>query len=154
VRIGIGQITSGPITLVNGKVISNPQTQAPGSGDCLPYQCGADSGNIAALEWCSSWGQVGAFPCSSSQCSPVSSYLNCPKPATAAPAPPQVQPKLPALTPANVVQPLPDITATLGPLPAPPSPWCLLNSWIGENPIIAVGVLAAVAIVAWPKGRA
>jgi hypothetical protein len=63
-------------------------------------------------------------------------------------------PGIPVLSPQNIAQPLPDITATLAPLPAAPSLWCDVNVWIGDNSILAVGLLAAVALLLWPKGRA
>ena len=147
-RIGMGQASS--ITLIDGSVIANPATTPPTGNQCLAYQCGADSSNIAALEWCSEWGQAGAFPCTDVQCQPVAQYLNCAPPAAPA-APVQVAPV--QLTPQNIVQPLPDITGTLAPPAAPPpSIWCEVNAWIAANPWLAVGILAGGALLLWPKG--
>lgn len=151
-RVGIGQIADAPITLISGKVIANPSVQAPTGNDCLPYQCGADSSNIAALMWCSSYGQAAAFPCSDSECDPVRSMLNCSGPATSAPAQAPIK-GIPALSPQNIVQPLPDVTATLAPVPeCPHSLWCNLNQAIAQNPIIAIAALAGAAFLLWPKG--
>lgn len=162
-RIGIGQIVSSsiPVTLVSGKVISDPMSQSPAPGDCLPYQCGADSSNGGALQWCSTWGQAGVKPCYSPECGPAAQYLsNCIQPAqpppTAAVIPtsaPMPAPAIPVLTPQNIVQPLPDITAVVAPEPEPTcSFWCDLNSAIAANPMIAVAILAGAAFLLWPKG--
>jgi hypothetical protein len=70
-----------------------------------------------------------------------------PAPAQIAPAPAPV-PQLPQLTPANISQPLPDITATV--LPAAfsmPSCWCALNEAILEHPLMAAAGLALLAAV-------
>lgn len=154
------------ITLISGKVITNPASTAPAGNDCLPYNCGADSQNQAAIQWCSQWGHVGVYACSSPQCDPVRSLLACaPAPA---PAPPPVPPPppsvlmspslaVPNLTPQNVVQPLPDITATVKPTPIPTaqcSLWCDLNAAIAANPLMAVLILAGGAFLLWPRGRA
>jgi hypothetical protein len=157
---GFGPMMAGPITLISGKVIANPATTTPQGNDCLPYQCGADGSNIAALLWCSQNNQVGAFPCSSAQCDPVRQFLNCAVATpTQAPPPPSVlmapSPTLPALTPANIVQPMPDITQAVLPTPAPGSScslWCDLNAAILANPYTSLAILAGVAILLWPKG--
>jgi hypothetical protein len=163
-RIGMGQLVSNsiPVTLVSGKVISDPMTQSPSPGDCLPYQCGADSSNGGALQWCSMWGQAGAKPCYSPECAPAAQWLgNCIQPAVAAPtaavvpttpAAPAPAPAIPVLTPQNIVQPLPDITAVVAPIPEQScSFWCDLNTAIAANPMIAVAVLAGAAFLLWPK---
>jgi hypothetical protein len=149
-RISLGQI--GPITLYDGTVIADPSTTVATAAQCLPYQCGKDSGNTAAIQWCSISGQVGAKTCGDIECAPY-----CPPPVAAAAATPPMQatPILPVLTPANVTQPLPDITATLAPTPVPTqscSLWCDLNSMIASNPLVAVGILAGAAFLMWPKG--
>lgn len=144
-------------TLLSGKTITDMSTPAT-SADCLPYQCGADSGNTLALQWCALSGQAAAFPCSDVQCAPYAGLLNCDPPALpaiATAAPPTVQPELPVLTPANITQPLPDITAAVAPTPiVTPSDslWCVLNGAIAENPMLAVLALAGVAVLLWPKG--
>jgi hypothetical protein len=74
-------------------------------------------------------------------------------------APPEaIQVNLPAgtpnLTPANIVQPLPDITQANQPVPIPTedtSCWCSLNQAINNNPVISLAILAAVAVLVFPK---
>jgi hypothetical protein len=155
VRVSLGQI--GPITLYDGTVIANPSTTMATAAQCLPYQCGKDSSNTAAIQWCSLSGQVGAKTCGDVECAPYCpppAPVNAPAPATPKP-PVQAAPILPGLTPANVTQPLPDITATLAPTPVATqscSFWCDLNSMIAENPLVAVGILAGAAFLMWPKG--
>jgi hypothetical protein len=58
------------------------------------------------------------------------------------------------LTPANIVQPLPDITQANQPVIVPTestSCWCSLNQAINANPIISLAILAAVAVLIFPK---
>lgn len=65
-------------------------------------------------------------------------------PRTIAPPPPQppVTYDVPKLTPQNLAKPLPDITAVLTPVRVPDcSCWEKLNSWIGDNPLVAVAAL-------------
>jgi hypothetical protein len=163
---GYGPLTAGQVqttepslTLIDGSVISNPSSTQPTGNQCLAYQCGADPTNTAALEWCSFWNQAAALPCSDPQCDPVRALLNCTPPIVAPshPAGPPVIPALPGvptLTPLSITQPLPDITATLGPVPVS-DPWCEFNTWLNANPLLAVGILAGTAFVLWPRrGRA
>lgn len=86
---------------------------------------------------------------------PPEYYTGCPAPQAAPVAPAPVLPPLPALTPDNILQPMPDITlATQAiPLPLECSVWSKVNHWIGENPVIAVVILAGVALVGWSKKR-
>jgi hypothetical protein len=175
-RMGLGQALPS-ITLYDGTVISAPLSTPATAAQCLPYQCGVDSTNDPAVEWCSYWGQVAARTCMDPVCAPYLSMLDCAPPSGPAgiavpptlaqvfapntPAaigtyvpPPQVVPNLPILTPSNVVQPLPDITATLAPEPfAPCGCWQNLNEWIWDNPFAAVAILLGGAFVLWPKGR-
>jgi hypothetical protein len=153
-----GVSASTPISLVDGSVISNPMSTAPTGNQCLPYQCGADPDNAAARAWCAFWGQSAAYACADVQCAPVASLLTewCPSPTLAAPAPVTANPALPMLTPQNITQPLPDITAATAPTPvATPSCsfWCVLNQAIDDNPLIAALVLAGGAFLLWPKGK-
>jgi hypothetical protein len=79
-------------------------------------------------------------------------------PPVVAPVPPGVVTSLPtvpppALTPHNIVQPLPDIQAAVMPAQAPCSQWQALNGWIAQNPMWAVMILGIVTRLAWPKGR-
>jgi hypothetical protein len=149
----------GPISLVDGSIISDPMGTQATAAQCLPYQCGADPTNNAARAWCTYWGQVGAFACADVQCDPVRSLLGpwCPSPALAAPAPQTANPSLPMLTPQNITQPLPDITAATAPTPVTTpscSFWCVLNQAIDDNPLIAAFVLAGGAmLLLWPKGK-
>jgi hypothetical protein len=60
------------------------------------------------------------------------------------------------LTPQNITQPLPDITAATAPTPVTTpscSFWCVLNQAIDDNPLIAALVLAGGAMLLWPKGK-
>ena len=137
-------------TLISGKTITDPNTPAT-AADCLPYQCGADASNTDALQWCSIWGQSGVLSCGDPSCAP---WASCQPGAVGAPAPAQVQPQLPVLTPQNIVQPLPDVAAAVAPVPVAEDSglWCSLNGAIAENPMLAVLTLAAVAVLLWPKG--
>lgn len=60
----------------------------------------------------------------------------------------------PTLTPANIAQPLPDITA-LAPVPVDCSEWAKLNALIAEHPVISVVVLSLLFMGLYPhkKGR-
>jgi hypothetical protein len=150
--------TASGVSLLDGTFIANPMSTPATAAQCLPYQCGADPTNNAARAWCSFWGQVGAFACADEQCDPVRSLLTewCPSPTLAAPAPVSANPTLPMLTPQNITQPLPDITAATAPTPvATPSCsfWCVLNQAIDDNPLIAVAILAGGAALLWPRGK-
>lgn len=60
----------------------------------------------------------------------------------------------PVLTPANIVQPLPDITQANQPViisTESGSCWCSLNQMINDNPVISLAILAAVAVLVIPK---
>lgn len=163
-RIALGQIQPGylapSVTLVSGKVISNPAMQAPTDMDCLPYRCGGDPYNTAARQWCSMFGRAGVLSCNSPECDPVRQYLtNCTPPIApavpvqAGPVPVPLALPPPVLTPANIVQPIPDITATVAPEPLPScSLWCDLNRAIAAHPWIAAAVLAA-GYLAMRKGN-
>jgi hypothetical protein len=131
-------------TLITGQSITDPMNQPATAAECLPYQCGDDPTNTAAIQWCSFWGQSGNITCGNP------AQIVQPEPS----APPIIQPSLPVLTPANVTQPLPDITAAVAPNPIVPdeSLWCAINSAIAENPLLAVLALAAAAVLLWPKG--
>ena len=67
------------------------------------------------------------------------------------PVPPAAMPV--ALTPQNIVQPLPDIVAVVAPLPIPQpvSIWCELNAAITNNPLLAVAALGGIAFLLWRK---
>lgn len=137
-------------TLISGKTISDPSIPAT-AADCLPYQCGADSSNTEALQWCSFWGQAGVLSCVNPSCAP---WASCQPGAAGGPAPAQAAPQLPVLTPQNIVQPLPDVAAAVAPVPVADdsSLWCQINGAIAENPMLAVLTLAAMAVLLWPKG--
>jgi hypothetical protein len=140
------------VTLLDGTVISDPMNTQASAAQCLPYKCGADPTNTPAREWCSFWGQSGSLSCVDPSCAPFP--VTCPTPALGLPAPDQVQPNLPMLTPSNILQPLPDITAAVAPAPlADDSLWCSLNGAISDNPLLAVMILASAAVLLWPKGR-
>lgn len=146
-------------TLLNGRVIDPtvdtpaPGSFATGSPDCVPYQCGADPSNQAARMWCSYNGQVGSRPCTDPACAPFLSQI----PACTLPQIPATPaPVIPTLTPANIVQPLPDITQTLMPQPMTVpdcSLWCVLNGAIAANPLVATIVLAGVAFAIWKGSK-
>lgn len=106
----------------------------PSAESCLIYQCGGDPQNMANIIACSSNGFYGVRSCLDPACAPFS---NCPKtPTIQTPAGPV------PLTPQSLVKALPDITAVLTPIRVPDcSCWQKLNSWIGDNPLIAVAAL-------------
>ena len=69
-----------------------------------------------------------------------------------APAPLPPPPVLPVLSPANISQPLPDISSTLEPAAVvEPSCWCILNQQISDHPLAAIGVLAVTAAILFRK---
>lgn len=68
------------------------------------------------------------------------------------PFPPQSGYMGPArLTPQNLARPLPDITQVLAPQQPVCSTWDNLNSWINQNPGIAVVGLAGVFLLIWSQ---
>jgi hypothetical protein len=146
--------SSPTITLYDGTVV-NPATTKATAAQCLAYQCGIDSDNAAAIQWCAQSGQVGAFGCGDVECAPLLALMNCAVPAVGGPAPPQAAPVLPVLTPQNITQPLPDITSAVAPVAVAQSCslWCDLNGAIAANPLMAVLILAGGAFLLWPKGK-
>jgi hypothetical protein len=72
-----------PIYDYNGTLV-DPNVAAT-AAQCAPFQCGAQSSNIAARLWCAFWGQAGArSACTDPVCAPYKpSY--CTPPATAPP---------------------------------------------------------------------
>jgi hypothetical protein len=55
------------------------------------------------------------------------------------------------LTPQNIVTPLPDITQALQPVGVACSEWDALNRSIGENPLLAAGLLGLAFLVLFPR---
>jgi hypothetical protein len=143
-------------TLISGRQI-DPTVDTPGPDDCTPYQCGADPTNQAARMWCSYNGRVGARVCTDPSCAPYRDQIAaCTLPAPAPPpsifTPAPQPPVIPTLTPANIVQPLPDITQTLQPRPVQVpdcSLWCSINGAIADYPLIAAALLAGLAFAVW-----
>jgi hypothetical protein len=135
-------------TLLNGRTV-DPTTDSPNPGDCTPYQCGADPANQGARMWCTWNSQAGSRVCSDPVCQPYLDDI----PTCSLPQVVGTVPSIPTLTPANIVQPLPDISETLMPLPYVPdcSLWAQLNRLIADNPLIAVIVLAGVAVAVWRR---
>jgi hypothetical protein len=165
-RIGIGQISNypgpSPVTLIDGTVISTPETTKATAAQCLPYQCGEDSSNTAALMWCAWWGQSGVKACTDPACAPYQQACvmkSSPPPAVtnAAAAPAvakaiaQSPTPMPAkLTPQNIVQALPDVTLALQPVQVEScSSWDAVNGWISDNAVLAGLLLAGVFVIAW-----
>lgn len=143
-----------PVVLWDGRVIADPANTRAEYSDCVPYQCGVDGQNNAAQMWCSWWSHPGVKTCIDPQCQQYLSMMpHCALPSPAPSQPPA--PPIPTLTPENIVAPLPDITRVLAPSPSPvPSctPWCVINGWIGEHPLLAVAMVAGAAVLLWPKG--
>ena len=147
---------SQPFTLVSGRVISDPENTPATREDCLPYMCGADNSNDAALFWCAYHGQHGALAgCVDPQCIDFRSLIPyCQVRADAGMPSGPAPTNLPTLTPQNIVQPLPDITVTMRPEPVATlqdTMWCNLNNAINTYPLVAIGALAALAVILWPK---
>ena len=147
-----------PFTLVDGTLITDPGSTPATADDCIPYQCGVAPSNMAARQWCSWYGHVGARVCMDPSCAPYRDQLQgctLPLPPAASPPPPAIAPEnIPVLTPANIVQPLPNITATFRPAPVGVpscSFWCVLNGAISDHPYIALGAIAAIAALAWKR---
>ncbi len=168
--MGIGDVvlpydypfSRGSFTLPNGRMVNDPAVDQPTEDDCLAYICGVD-GPDPAKEWCAFWGHSGAKPgCVSPECADwrgMIPYCSLPQVPSSTPgAPPLSAPIIPALTPENIVQPLPDITTVLQaqPVQAECTAWDKLNGAIGANPGIAIAVLAGLAIAVFvhhKKGR-
>ena len=170
-RIGIGALGTYqgpvPVTLVDGTVIQDPNSQSPTDAQCIPYRCGADPNNIGARLWCGYWGRGGNTPCHR-ECGSYGAYLCArsvvqpPQPSTAisnanvskavtAAAPPSLPAKL---SPQNIVNPLPDITQALAPVSVSTcSTWQGFNGWIQDNPLIAAGILAGAFVIAYRSLR-
>jgi hypothetical protein len=56
------------------------------------------------------------------------------------------------LTPANIVNPLPDITAATSAVAiTPPSFWCDVNLWVAQNPLLAGLLVVGVTAMLWRK---
>lgn len=139
----------GPVTLYDGSIV-DPSTIAT-LEQCIPGQCGW--GDLNYKLWCASSGQVGNRTCKDPACAPFcpsQSVFSIP-PQISNPVAPAAMPV--ALTPQNIVQPLPDIVAVVAPLPIPQpvSIWCELNAAITNNPLLAVAALAGVAFLLWRK---
>jgi hypothetical protein len=171
-RIGMGALGTyqgpAPVTLIDGTVIQDPNTQSPTAAQCVPYQCGADPDNQGARLWCAYWGRGGALdPCAANECGSYGASL-CARSvvqpvqpsatvsnarvtqAVTAAAPTSISARL---TPQNIVSPMPDITQALAPVPvATCSDWQLLNGWIQDNSLLAAAILAGAFMLAY-RGR-
>lgn len=142
----------GSFTLANGRQVSDPAVDQPEGDDCLPYICGV-YGEDAVHMWCGFWGHSGAKAgCVDPDCAPWRnqiSYCGLPQvPASTPYTPPPAPPVIPALTPENIVQPLPDITTVLQPQPVQIEcgTWDQINGIIAANPVVAGIVLAGFAL--------
>lgn len=156
-----------PVTLIDGTVIQDPGNTPATQAQCDPFICGADASNLAARYWCAFWGHAGNAPCR-----PVCAQYDSEGASTcsiqiaggAAPPSPAIQnaqvtqavvaampPGKPAnLTPKTIVQPMPDITAALSPIPVQQcSLWESVNGWISDNPLLAAALLVGGFAVAW-----
>ena len=121
------------------------------SAQCLPFMCGMPTSPTILL-WCAESGHVGALSCGDPQCAPWSDLVGCPAPVLAAPPVPITLPPLPALTPANIVQPLPDISAAVAPVPIDLCNWWSeLNGWIAAHPETALFILAGATALLWRR---
>ena len=153
-------------------LLNAPNTSAVSQSLCDAIRCGAYPdystvpGGVAAVVACSQTYGASAFGQCDDRCKPYWSTIaqnnpslnpavQCaPQPAVAQPTPVATiaQTILPAvtLTPQNVVQPLPDITRALEPVPIPTSKcslWCDLNAAIAEHPVMAIAILIGTAYV-------
>jgi hypothetical protein len=168
-RIGMGDLGTYqgpvPVTLIDGTVIEDPNSQVPTAAQCVPYQCGADPSNVGARLWCAYYGRSGALdPCAVNECGSYGASLcahsvvqpaqpstvvsNAAVSKSVTKAVPASTP--PRLNPQNIVNPLPDITQALAPVPVSTcSQWQELNGWIQDNPLIAVGILAGAFFLAY-----
>jgi hypothetical protein len=153
----------GPVILHDGTHIGDPGGTPATQAQCAPYQCGVDRNNAAAIFWCGYWGQEGfggAKPCMSPDCAPYRSLIpgcNIVQPSPLAPDAPVPVPMFPppVLTPANIVQPLPDITQANQhvPITTDTSCLCAISSMINNNPLIAVLALVGATALLSRKGR-
>ena len=126
---------------------------------CLPYMCGSDPGNQAAILACSFAGYGGVFSCDDPACTPY-----CPNQRLDAAVSPAVSPAVskipssaiiktapPKLTPQNIVSPIPDVTRVFAAVPyaVPCSFWSELNQSIMNNPVVAAGILGLAFLAIW-----
>lgn len=166
-RIGIGAVSNYPgpvpVTLLTGENIADPGTTQATEADCLPYQCGEDPENTAALFWCAFWGQSRARACTDPACGPYQQACVFQAPAAKATMNAAVTPAVQAavqstapsyaparLTPQNIVQAMPDITLALAPVPVQScDAWLEVNGWISDNPLLAAAILAGTFVIAW-----
>ena len=147
-----------PITLIDGSIIQNPAGQPATAAQCLPYICGADASNADAILWCSESGHVGALTCNDPSCQPwVNQIPGCHITESAVPGTPAAVAAPPmspvSLTPQNIVQPLPNLTDAVAPLPmvSDCGPFDALNGMIAANPVVAVLALFGLAALLWRK---
>lgn len=121
------------------------------AAQCLPYMCGIPTSPDILL-WCAESGHVGALSCSDPQCVPWRDQVGCMPPVLAAPPVPITLPPLPVLTPANIVQPLPDIVAAVAPVPVDLCTWWNeLNGWIAAHPELSIVILAGATALLWRR---
>lgn len=124
----------------------------------LKVACGcltqADVGSSTLYDCSASYGPAVFVP-SDPQCqglcpqgppAPPPAMVPALNPVTQPPA--DVIPGLPNLTPYDVVQPYPDITRALTPVPQSQcSLWCDLNGAIEANPVISILILAGFVVL-------
>ena len=138
------------IALYDGTVVDSSSRAT--AAQCLPYQCGMDQTNLDALLWCAQSNEVAARTCVDPECAPYVDKMGCP--AVAAPPIQLTLPPLPVLTPANIVQPMPDLLAAVAPIPLSVpscSLWCDLNALIAQHPAMAVLILAGATALLWRR---
>lgn len=149
-----------PVTLLDGTNIKDPGNTPASAAQCLPYQCGEDASNSGAIFWCAYWGQADARSCMDPACADYQNACVFRAPASQAQMNAQVsrpvaqaaaKANIPArLTPANIVQAMPDITLALQPVQTQScSAWDEVNGWIANSPLLAAAILAGVFVIAW-----
>jgi hypothetical protein len=131
--------------------------EAPGGRFCSDPVCAPYKSQMIAAGWGQGLECCVAAGGRWSNTPPYCTYPPLSIPLGAPPDAPQVNipASTPVLTPANIVQPLPDITQANAPVIVTgqdSSCWCSLNQMINDNPVIALAVLAGVAMLILPKG--
>jgi hypothetical protein len=113
VRLGAAGGYNGPVPIYDYYGRLRDGNTAPSPADCLPFQCGAQTGNLAAHYWCAFYGRSGNFSgCTDSQCADFRpSYCAPAAVAAAIVAPPSTAPP-----PSPVSIPTPSIPTA--PLPS------------------------------------
>jgi hypothetical protein len=140
----------------NGPTGPNTVYNAPGlpsvtEEQCNAAKCGAVTLDALSLQACSANYGPGVWSrCTDSRCLPYRGN-SCTSNGIVVPTPPPtIANPNQVLTPGNLAAPVPDITVTppaTVQYASEPGPVCRVNTWITDNPLLAVGLLGAFFVV-------